>query len=108
MRGVFPYCLKIRQPAQEHSIGPSSLITESGARRGRGRIRAMWWWRKVRKADIPKADRDTLKRFGEPVVGMIIAGGFSPPLPELPLQQETERQKESLKGRMVEFLAGVL
>jgi hypothetical protein len=43
----------------------------------------MWWLRKVRKADIPEADRDTFERFGEPVIGMLLAGGFSPPLPEL-------------------------
>ncbi len=43
----------------------------------------MWWWRKVRKANIPKDDRDIFERFGETVVGMILAGGYTPRAMEL-------------------------
>lgn len=39
--------------------------------------------RKVRKAQIPKSDRDTFERFGESVIGGILAGGFNPRAAEL-------------------------
>jgi hypothetical protein len=32
------------------------------------------WWRKVRKANIPQTDRDIFERFGEPVIGFVLAG----------------------------------
>jgi hypothetical protein len=35
------------------------------------------WWRKVRKADIPQADRELFERYGESVIGSIVAGGLS-------------------------------
>jgi hypothetical protein len=38
----------------------------------------MWWWRRVRKADIPKADRDLFERFGEHVIASVLTGGFNP------------------------------
>ena len=46
-------------------------------------ISLMWWWRKVRKAKIPKDDRDICERFGETVVGMHLAGGYTPRSMEL-------------------------
>jgi len=42
-----------------------------------------WWWRKVRKANIPQADRDTFERFGETVIGSLLTGGFNPIAEEL-------------------------
>lgn len=44
---------------------------------GKGSPMSMWRWRKVHVADIPKADRDLLQRFGENVVSMAVAGGFA-------------------------------
>ena len=39
----------------------------------------LWWWREVRKRrDIPQADRDLFERFGEFVIGSVLAGGFTP------------------------------
>jgi hypothetical protein len=43
----------------------------------------MWWWRTVRRADIPALDRDTFERFGEAVIGNLLVGGFTPIAPEL-------------------------
>ncbi len=43
----------------------------------------LWWWRKVRKAIMPKSDRDIFERFGEAVIGSFLAGGLQPQAPEL-------------------------
>jgi hypothetical protein len=43
----------------------------------------LWWWREVRKAPISKSDRDTFERFGEAVIGSVLAGGLQPRAPEL-------------------------
>jgi hypothetical protein len=42
-----------------------------------------WWWRKVRVAEIPKPSRDIFERFGETVIGNVIAGGLTPAHPDL-------------------------
>jgi hypothetical protein len=34
--------------------------------------------RRIRKANIPDADRDVFERYGENVIGMVLAGGFAP------------------------------
>jgi hypothetical protein len=36
------------------------------------------WPRKVRKANIPDSDRDIFERYGEFVIGSVLAGGLSP------------------------------
>ena len=41
--------------------------------------------RTVRKADIPKAERDTFERFGENVIGAVLAGGLNPRAEDLQL-----------------------
>jgi hypothetical protein len=41
------------------------------------------WWRKVRKAVIPKSDRDMFKRFGETVIGSVLTSGLTPRTREL-------------------------
>ncbi len=33
-----------------------------------------WRWRKVRKADIPKHERDVFERFGEAAIRLTLAG----------------------------------
>jgi hypothetical protein len=38
----------------------------------------LWWWRKVRFANIPKQSRDLFERFGEQLVGNVLVGGFTP------------------------------
>jgi hypothetical protein len=38
----------------------------------------LWWWRKVRYAMIPKEARDIFERFGEFVIGSVVAGGLAP------------------------------
>jgi hypothetical protein len=43
----------------------------------------MWWWRKVRTADIPSADRDTFERFGEVVIVSLLTSGLTPKSKEL-------------------------
>lgn len=43
----------------------------------------LWWWRKVRVANISREDRDLFERFGEAVVGTVVAGGFNPRHEEL-------------------------
>jgi hypothetical protein len=43
----------------------------------------MWWWRKVRKANIPNAERDIFERFGEAVIGSTLASGLTPHAQEL-------------------------
>lgn len=44
-----------------------------------------WRLRRVRKADIPKTDRDLFEKFGVSVVQNILTGGFSPRHKELVL-----------------------
>lgn len=43
----------------------------------------MWWWRKVRKAQISREDRDLFERYGEAVIGSILAGASCPTAPDL-------------------------
>jgi hypothetical protein len=43
----------------------------------------MWWWREIRKAGISKNDRDIFERYGEFVIGNVLAGGLQPPVGEL-------------------------
>src|SRR6266849_1843457 len=43
----------------------------------------LWWWREVREARISKSDRDVFERFGEAVIGNVLAGGLQPRTPEL-------------------------
>jgi hypothetical protein len=43
----------------------------------------LWWWPKVRIANIPKASRDLFERFGETVIGLVLAGGYTPRHPDL-------------------------
>jgi len=43
----------------------------------------LWWWRKIRFADIPKEDRDMFERFGDSVIQSIIAASHQPRAPEL-------------------------
>ncbi|MBI3670975.1 MAG: hypothetical protein HY237_14490 [Acidobacteria bacterium] len=60
-------------------------------------------------AERPSADSETIETArGLKEEWVLLVARETPPLPELRLQQEVERQKESLKGRMVDFLAGVL
>jgi hypothetical protein len=37
----------------------------------------LWWWRKVRKSNIPSAERDLFERYGEAVIGAVLAGGYT-------------------------------
>ena len=43
----------------------------------------LWWWRKVRFADIPKKFRDVFERFGEGVIGNWVGSGFQSQAVEL-------------------------
>jgi hypothetical protein len=43
----------------------------------------LWWGREIRKASISKSDRDIFERFGETVIGSVLAGGMQPRAPEL-------------------------
>jgi hypothetical protein len=43
----------------------------------------MWWWRKVRRADIEEEDRGLFERYGEFVIGSVLAGGLHPRAQEL-------------------------
>jgi hypothetical protein len=43
----------------------------------------MWWLRKVRRADIPACERDIFERYGEPIIGSVLASGLQPHAPEL-------------------------
>ncbi len=42
-----------------------------------------WRWRNVRKANIPKHERDTFERYGESIIGAILVGGLTPRAPEI-------------------------
>ena len=37
----------------------------------------MWWWRKVRRADIPNDLRNKFEQFGETVVAMSLRTGVT-------------------------------
>jgi hypothetical protein len=55
----------------------------------------LWWWRDVRKANIPKKWRDIFERFGEIVIGNILSGGLNPRSTEL--QKIYTNEEGSLK-----------
>ena len=42
-----------------------------------GEIGAMWWWRKVRRANIPEELRATFEQFGEIVIATFLAMGIT-------------------------------
>src|SRR5258706_12453503 len=42
-----------------------------------------WNWGQVRKANISKEDRDLFERYGEAVIGSVLAGASCPTAPEL-------------------------
>jgi len=44
---------------------------------GTGGGRFMWWWRKVRKANIPEELRVTFEQFGETVIATFLAMGIT-------------------------------
>lgn len=45
----------------------------------------------VRVCEIPPAERDTFERYGEQVIGFVLAGGFTPAAKDLhPLYQQDE------------------
>ena len=63
----------------------------------------LWWWRKVRKRDIPQADRDLFERFGEFVIGSVLAGGFTPSHADLvPLYQRNAAQQNYARDWLTE------
>lgn len=43
----------------------------------------MWWWRKVRKAHIPREVRDIFERFGDMVIISVITSGMGQRIDEL-------------------------
>jgi hypothetical protein len=43
----------------------------------------VWWWAKVRKAKIPNDQPETFERYGENVIGMVLANGLNPGTGEL-------------------------
>jgi len=43
----------------------------------------MFWLRKVRKANIPPEERDLFERYGENVIGIVLASGLNPGTGEL-------------------------
>jgi hypothetical protein len=57
----------------------------------------VWWWTKVKKATIPNDQRETFERYGENVIGMVLANGLNPTTGELyliysnPLKQRNAR-----------------
>ena|SRR2546425_11159030 len=55
----------------------------------------MWWWRKVRRANISQGLRDELERWGEPVVvGALV---LAPDMPSSPLHSlVTEHRNDTL------------
>jgi hypothetical protein len=58
----------------------------------------LWWWRKIRVANITKSERDTFERYGEAVIGSVIAGGFNPRAPELvAIYQNDETLKPAIE-----------
>jgi hypothetical protein len=40
-------------------------------------------WFRIRKASIPKEERDIFEPFGATVIGTVLSGGFNPLAPEL-------------------------
>jgi len=44
---------------------------------------SMWRWTKVKKATIPREQRDIFERYGENVIGMLLASGLNPATGEL-------------------------
>ena len=49
-----------------------------------------WRWRNVRKANIPKHERDTFERYGESIIGAILVGGLTPRAPDLQAVYQNE------------------
>ncbi len=52
-----------------------------------------WWWRKVRKANIPKHEQDVFERFGEAAIRLTLAGcaGGSTPKELMDIYNNPER-----------------
>jgi hypothetical protein len=55
----------------------------------------LWWWRKVRGANIPTEDRDVFERFGETVITLFLTSGFQPHAAELQAMYNRKEKIES-------------
>jgi hypothetical protein len=63
----------------------------------------LWWWRGIRPANIPQADRDIFERFGEFVIGSVLAGGFAPSHDDLvPYQKRNTAQQNYARDWLTE------
>jgi hypothetical protein len=59
-------------------------------------------WRKVRKANIPEADRDTFERFGEIVIVSLLTSGLTPVAKELQAFYGVEEKERNVKAWLTE------
>src|SRR5437868_14255268 len=58
---------------------------------------SMWWWRQVRRADIPRQERDVFERYGETVLQLILTSGFQSRVAELhDVYNNAESQKHAI------------
>jgi hypothetical protein len=62
---------------------------------------SMWRWRRLRRVTIPPEERDIFERYGENVIGSVLAGGFNPATAEL---QGLYRSAE-MKDRAADWLS---
>lgn len=59
-------------------------------------------WRKIRKANIPNNERDLLERYGENVVGMVLANSYTPAAGELYRLQGDQIMKANARDWLTE------
>jgi hypothetical protein len=56
---------------------------------------SMWRWRNIRPANILKDHRDLFERYGEMVVGLVLAGGYNPAAEDLRGLYSSDELKKS-------------
>jgi hypothetical protein len=53
----------------------------------------LWWWRKIRHANIPQEDRDIFERYGVMVITGILMSGHSPHIADLHILQSDQKKQ---------------
>jgi hypothetical protein len=66
------------------------------------RLSSRWWLRKVRKANIPEAERDICERYGENAIAQTLASGHNPRSKDLQVIYQTDETVQHARDWLTE------
>jgi len=62
----------------------------------------VWWWTRITKANIPEEERNIFERYGENVIGNLLASGLNPATGELQAIYRSELAKQNARDWLTE------